>query len=91
MKWNVIWWLASLCQSSPDESCRRVKEGTEHEVWSVVGLHAVIIHLHVSVEARPGADVEAMLGDVWGSVGSVYNVSDAQAVEGALVTSRQPA
>lgn len=83
--------LASHGQCSSDVSCCRVEERTEDELYCIISLHPIIIHCHVSVETWAGVDVEIGAGArVGGSVSSIYNVSNAQTVESALVTSRHP-
>lgn len=81
--------MTSHGQCSSDVSCCRVKERTKDELYCIISLHPIIIHRHVSVETWACVDVETGAG-VAGSMSSIYNVSYAQTLESALVTSRHP-
>ncbi len=84
-------WLASHGQCSSDVSCCWVKEGTQDEIYCIISLHPIIIHCHVSIETWASVDIEAeSWAGVRGSMSSIHNVSYAQTVQSALVTSRHP-
>ena len=54
--------LASHGQCSSDVPCGGVKERTKNEIYCIVSLHPIIIHLHVSVETWAGVDAEEEAG-----------------------------